>query len=47
MEKGWAAEVDVAAGGFEGEWMRVVVVRVRIEEWGMRRRRQRRQIMLV
>ena len=31
VEKGWAVEVDVAASGFEWEWMRLVVVRVRMK----------------
>ena len=50
VEKGWAAEVEVAGGGVGGRRRRVLVViearRVRGEN-GERRRRQRWQIIVV
>lgn len=51
VEKGWAAEVEVAGGGFSGWRRAVVVVRVRREigkraGWRERRRVQRGQIMM-
>ena len=50
VEKGWAADVEVAAGGTEGGgWLVVVVVRVRVkrgvvEEWGGWRVERRRVV---
>ena len=45
VENGWAAEVDVAAGGLAGDGRRVVVEKKRSEDMGWRRERQRWQIM--
>ena len=52
VEKGWAAEVEVAGGGFDGEAVGVEEVRVRVKVWeregrGGRRRAQWRQSIVV
>lgn len=45
VEKGWAADVDVAAGGFAEDLMRVVVEIVRVVDKGCWWRTHLRQII--